>query len=71
MMHIRFPLDLINMVLSEVLSCVVEGLSVVVRSKSRSDILESVFVVVRNVSKNMASPVEGFACNQEGGYEVY
>ena len=44
-----------------------KGLSVVVRLKSLSDILKSVFVVARNVSKNMACPVEEFACNQEGG----
>lgn len=45
----------------------VEGLSVVVRLKKVLVILKDVFAVVQNVLKNMASPVEEFACNQEGG----
>ena len=45
----------------------VESLSVVVRSKNLSDTLERVFVEVQSVSKNMAFPVEEYACNQEGG----
>ena len=48
-----------------------EDFPVVVRSRSLSDILESVFVVVRNVSKNMACPVEEYACKQEVENEVH
>ena len=33
--------------------------------KNLSGTLERVFVVVRSVSKNMAFPVEEYACNQE------